>query len=449
MNREIDPTEATETADPAGPTTTPFSRRRFLSSSAVAAGTLAATAALDPTFLIDRAAAATTSTTTTGTVTTAVTPRPTNNVLVVIFLRGGADGLAILAPVGDGRYHGARPTVGVPDASALAVNSLWGLHPSAPRLKSMYDAGRLALIPASGSPDVGRSHFSAQAIVEIGAGLSPTFSNGWLGRYLTASALPTDSTLRSFASGATVPDSLTGAFATSSQSLSSFQLSPMPSIGTRTGAPASSALDRMYRGTSNTMLKAQALSGLSTVSLVGSSTAKAVPPSTMKAGLGRSLFPIAKLINDGKPLEVATVDMVNWDTHVLMGPATSTTGTQSKLIANLDSGLGAFFDYLGTNAARVTVVVMTEFGRRIAENVTGGTDHGHGSLMLVAGAGVSGGVKGDWPGLTNTIQGDVRVVNDQRTVLAEVLGRRMRSADLTSVFPGFTTASSTWLGVTA
>lgn len=453
MNREIDPIDPIDDGEspaPTSPTRTPFSRRRFISRSAVAAGTVAATAALDPTFLVNRAAAATVTTTAPSRVgATALPAMPTNNVLVVIFLRGAADGLSILAPVGDGRYHSARPTIGLPDSSALPIDSMWGLSPFAPRLKAMYDAGKLALIPAAGSPDVGRSHFSAQAIVEIGAGQSSTYSNGWLGRYLLGSARTTDSTLRSFASGAVVPDSLTGAFATSSQSLFSFQLGAAPLVGAAGGSPASTTLDRMYRGSSNTMLKAQALSGLSTVSLVGSTTARATAPATMKAGVARSLFPIAKLINDGKPLEVATVDMVSWDTHAHAGPATAALGDQSRLIANLDSGIGAFFDYLGPNASRVTVVAMTEFGRRIAENATGGTDHGHGSLMLVAGGGVSGGIKGDWPGLTRTQDGDVRVVNDQRTVLAEVLGRRMRSTDLTAVFPGFDSSSSTWLGVTA
>ena len=120
-----------------------------------------------------------------------------------------------------------------------------------------------------------------------------------------------------------------------------------------------------------------------------------------------------------------------------------------KQVAALDAALGSFFTYLGPLGDKVTVVVMSEFGRRIAVNGSGGTDHGRGQLMMVVGGGVNGGVKGTWPGLTDTDSGDVRVVNDYRAVLSEVLAQRMRATNLSSVFPGFDTSSASWLGVTA
>ena len=147
-------------------------------------------------------------------------------------------------------------------------------------------------------------------------------------------------------------------------------------------------------------------------------------------------------------MEVATADLFGWDEHDAMGSPTDTTSNQSKLIINLDTAIGAFFDHIGAAAARTTVIVTTEFGRRIALNGSGGTDHGRGMVMMVLGAGVNPGVHGDWPGLVNTDAGDVRVVNDFRLVYAEVLGRRGRPTDLAAVFPGFDVSSSRWLGVT-
>jgi uncharacterized protein (DUF1501 family) len=126
-----------------------------------------------------------------------------------------------------------------------------------------------------------------------------------------------------------------------------------------------------------------------------------------------------------------------------MGSATDPKAGQYALFAQMDAAIGAFFEYLGTDASRVTLVTMTEFGRRIAENSSGGTDHGHGSTMMVLGGGVSPGVKGDWPGLTNTINGDVIVANDYRTVLGEVIAKRLRPVNLATVFPNFAMPSFT------
>ena len=118
------------------------------------------------------------------------------------------------------------------------------------------------------------------------------------------------------------------------------------------------------------------------------------------------------------------------------------------MIAGLDAALGAFFDFIGGAAASTTVVITTEFGRRIAINGSGGTDHGRGMVMMVLGAGVNPGVHGAWPGLVDTDSGDVKVVNDYRKVYAEVLARRMPTTDLSAVFPGFDTSESNWLVVT-
>ena len=171
-------------------------------------------------------------------------------------------------------------------------------------------------------------------------------------------------------------------------------------------------------------------------------------PADWPQHFGSGLWPIARLLAAGIPVEAAAADLGGWDTHDAMGSPTNANGGMYQLVAELDAALGSFFSYLGPLGDKVTVVVMAEFGRRIAVNGSGGLDHGRGQAMMVVGGGVSGGVKGAWPGLTDTDSGDVRVVNDYRAVLSEVLSTRMRATDLSTVFPGFDTSSASWLGVT-
>lgn len=423
-------------------------RRRFIAGAGVAAGSLAAGAYLGPSLLGGTAGASTLSgiTSISSQVTTSKITMPTNKVLVVLYLRGGFDGLSALAPISDPEYYAQRPTVAVPAASALPINANWGLHPALTQIKALHTAGKAAFVPAVGAPFVDRSHFNAQALTEIGVGATSTFSNGFLSRYLTATAGSSESPLRAFGAGAMVPDSLAGSFAPSAQSLSSLALTTGGNFA-GDSVSVTRTLNKIYRSVSNPLLKAQALSAIQALNTVGSTLATAVPPKSLSTGLGASLFSIAKLINSGFPVEIATADLHNFDFHAAMGSATNVKGGQYALFAQMDAAIGAFFAYLGTNASRVTLVTISEFGRRIAENSSGGTDHGHASTMMVLGGGVSPGVKGAWPGLTNTIDGDVIVANDYRTVLGEIIAKRLRPVNLGTVFPNFTMPS--YLGVMA
>jgi uncharacterized protein (DUF1501 family) len=419
-------------------------RRRFIAGAGVAAGSLAATAYLSPTLLTGTAGATTLPATNVLNAPGrgAKVSKPSNNILVVLYLRGGFDGLSALAPISDPEYYTQRPTIAVPAASALPINSDWGLHPALAQIQAMHTAGKAAFIPAAGASFVNRSHFDAQALTEIAVGATTTFSSGWLARYLTSTAGTTESPLRAFGAGAVVPDALAGSFAPSTSSLASFNLQVGGNFA-GDGASVTQTLNRVYRSVSNPLLKAQALSAIQALKTVGSTLATAMPPKSLSTGLGASLFQIAKLINSGFPVEVATADLASFDFHAAMGSATNTKGGQYALLAQMDAAIGAFFAYLGTNASRVTLVTMSEFGRRIAENSSGGTDHGHGTTMMVLGGGVNSGVKGIWPGLTNTIDGDVIVANDYRTVLAEVIAKRLRPVNMGTVFPGFSVPSYT------
>ncbi len=410
-------------------------RRRFLAVSGVGAATIAATAYFRPSIFFGQANAAVNQSSTTA-----------NNIIVNIFLRGGADGLSFLSPLDDRTYQSLRPGVAIPDASALAIDNQFGLHPAAARIKALFDSGHAAFIPAAGSPNNNRSHFSAQAMMDKGSSNDPSLRTGWLGRYFAATSGASDDALRGVSVGNGLQPSLRGSDAIATPNLQSLSLSSA-------GSGASSnqiqtALRATYPAAPNELLRAQGAAAMDIVAEIAPVAATSASPAGWPTGFGGALWPIAKLVAAGYPIEIATADLGGWDEHDAMGSATDPNGNQYKLVADLDAALGAFFDFIGSAASRTTVIITTEFGRRIAINGSGGTDHGRGMVMMVLGAGVNPGVHGDWPGLVDTDNGDVKVVNDFRKIYAEVLGRRMRTTNLASVFPGFDTSQANWLGVT-
>ena len=412
----------------------PMDRRRFLGAVGAGSVAIAATAWLQPGALLGRAAAAS-------------APATTSNVIVEIFLRGAADGLSLLAPLGDPTLQTARPGVAITDDIALRVDDHFGLHPAMTRIKGLFDAGRAAFVPAAGSPNPNRSHFSAQAMMERGSATDASLTTGWLGRYLAATAATTEDPLRGVGIGNGLAASLRGSTAIATPNLRSLSLTS-PGTGA-SSTQLQTALRAMYPEATSESLRDAAAAGLDVVAEVAPITATSSPPATWPTGPGAALWPIAKLLTEGFPVEIATVDLGGWDEHDAMGSPTDPNGNQTRLVAGLDAAIGAFFDWIGDAAARTTVIVNTEFGRRIALNGSGGTDHGRGMVMMVLGGGVAPGVHGDWPGLVDTDAGDVRVVNDYRRVYAEVLGRRGRHLDLSTVFPGFDTSSRNWIGVTS
>lgn len=413
----------------------PMTRRKFLAVSGVGATAIAATAYFRPSTFFGRAGAA------------VVSGAPRNDRIIVnVFLRGAADGLSFLSPLGDTTYQTLRPGVAIPDASALVVDNRFGLHPGAVRIKALLDAGQAAFVPAAGSPNTNRSHFSAQAMMDKGSATDPSLATGWLGRYLATTAGASEDSLRGVSIGNGLQPSLRGSTAIATPTLQSLSL-----LSAGTGASSGqvqTALRAMYPTAPTDLLRAQGAAATDIVAAIAPIAATSAIPTDWPSGFGKALWPIAKLIAAGYPIEIATADLGGWDEHDAMGSATDPAGNQFKLVAGLDAALGAFFDFIGGAAARTTVIITTEFGRRIAINGSGGTDHGRGMVMMVLGAGVNPGVHGDWPGLIDTDNGDVKVVNDFRKVYAEVLGRRMRSTDLSAIFPGFDTSSANWLGVT-
>jgi uncharacterized protein (DUF1501 family) len=412
--------------------------------------------------------------------------------LVVIFLRGAADMLSLVAPSGNAEYQAARPTLAIPASGTNAGLPLAGtlngqsfrLHPAATGLAGLADAGQLAIVHAVGLPAANRSHFASQEAMDRGTAdgeAAPT--SGWLTRHLERVAVPGQVPIVAAASEA--PMSLLGETrSVSMPTPSSFRVSG----GARNQAvlmamaQGSSARDQVVRTTLDAVTRVSAIAASPALAAADADAdpvvggmMEAAPmmrmadpnpmmradpgpmmgvqgmldmeprsedpetpeagetrPSSGSGGLATALKTIADLARAEIGLTVATADFGGWDTHDNEASRFNTQVTQlSTPIAALHADLAAL-------GSRLTVVVMSEFGRRLVENQNRGTDHGHGSAMLVSGVGIKGGLYGSWPGLKAAalVQGlDLAVTTDYRQVLAEVLATRCGQTRAAEIFP--------------
>ncbi len=369
-------------------------------------------------------------------------PRP---MLVCVYLRGAADGLSLVIPHADDRYHALRPTLGLarPDdarasttARALDLDGHFGLHPALGGLLPLYRAKELAIVHAVGSDDQTRSHFEAQDRMEHAGPKDAPIGSGWIARHLRTRPGGRAGGLAAVALGTAVPESLRGVPAAALQSASEYRLGPE-----RDDAFAD-ALRALYGGEADPALPFDAdlrragAEALTTLGKLGAlEVDRRVGPAYPEGQLGHGLKEAARLVRADLGVEVACIDFDGWDTHFVA----------SQLIPDLAKELGdalrAFREDLGDAMEHVTVVCMTEFGRRAYENASLGTDHGRAGAMFVLGGGVRGGrVVTEWPGLGEEDlepPGDLRVTIDYRDVLAELVSSRLGNAALAEVFPAF------------
>lgn len=354
------------------------------------------------------------------------------DVLVVIFLRGGMDGLNFLIPLQEDDYLRERPSLGFAPNETLRLNDQFGLHPNAAAIRKIFDEGQLALVPACGSQDGTRSHFEAMKAMETGRGSNrETARGGWISQYLLATG-GAFHPLRALALADTLPDSLTGGTgATALRSVADFKLE-----GT---AAERKALAKMYAKGDDTFSKAgrQTLLTLEELGKLNEAAYKPANGATYPdTEFGQSLRQTAMLIKAQIGLEVICIDRGGWDTHVVQG---KTEGLFANNVLDVASGIAALRADLGAGMDRVTTVVQTEFGRRVAENAGLGTDHGRASVAMVMSPHVRGGIHGTWPGLSlkeRDDNADLRVANDYRNVLGDVLTSRLKLADVGQVFAG-------------
>ena len=363
------------------------------------------------------------------------------DVVVCIFLRGGADALNMIVPYGDNNYYKARPLLAFdpPDRNggepALELDNFFGLNPDMRALHDLFNHGSLAAVHAVGPPRVSRSHFEAMASMESGLDGSGGAGSGWLGRHLMATASTQDSPLRAIGWGDKLQPSLMGyVSATALNAIADFHLH-----GDRSQVEnMQSTLAGLYEQ-SDVALSESAdatLQVLETVSRIDVDKYRpANGASYDDSDLGRGLKQTAALIKAQVGLEAACIDHGNFDTHVAQGRR---EGLLSGLVSTLANNMRAFHDDMLGYMDSVTVVVMSEFGRRVQENGGGGTDHGHGGAMYVMGNHVAQTpVIAEWPTLNSDFldNGDLEITVDYRDVLGEILMKRVPNTDLSFVFP--------------
>ncbi|MDJ0654389.1 MAG: DUF1501 domain-containing protein [Xanthomonadales bacterium] len=368
------------------------------------------------------------------------------DLLIIVFQRGAADGLNLVVPYTEGHYYDARPTVAIADpgsnGGALDLDGFFGFHPQMQPLMPLYQSGDLAVVHAAGSPSDSRSHFDAQDFMEAGVVEKGSAYDGWLNRHLqTLGGGEGESPFQAVGFGQSLPVSLRG-------SIPAVGVAQLEDYGLVAPVAEEAALrEAVVKLFSSQGAIDQVAGGvLDSVDLMAAADPLSIPvdngalyPETV---FGNQMQGLAKLIKADLGLEIAAVDIGGWDHHDLENEELP------DLTADFAGSLAAFHADLGGMMDNITVITMTEFGRRLAENGNRGTDHGHGSIMLTMGGGVNGGqVYADWPGLApaDLNRGDLEVTTDFRSVLSEALVKRLGQSSIETVFPDF--SGPTDLGV--
>ena len=388
--------------------------------------------------------------------------RTASDTLVIVSLRGGIDGLNLVAPGGDAHFAAARPrALRVDESGAEAglalANRLPGadflLHPAAAPLKELYDSNALAIVHACGLVHGTRSHFEAMDLMER-ASPGSRITSGWLSRYLAA--IGDRGALTAVAASEYQPVALAGSLAVSIPDPASFSLPDH----WRYGEQQLDLLRTFYGGSSALHLAGRTT--LAALDMVARSVPRdgdgaplpyesehgaEYPDDSDAAELSVALQSVARLIKLDVGLRVATVDYGGWDTH------DAQDDVFPSLVNGLARGLAAFYNDLAAYHGRLTVLVLSEFGRRLKANDSGGTDHGHGNVLLALGGGINGGrMYGRWPGLAAEQLddgADLAITTDYRAVLAEILAARTDIASEADIFPGLERGEALGLARTA
>ena len=358
------------------------------------------------------------------------------DVLVLLSLRGGFDGLSAVVPAGDAAYYTARPGIAVPKTQLLGGGSYFGLNPALAPLLPFWKAGTFGAVQAVGQPAPNRSHFSAMEELELAAP-GTTLRTGWLDRMM--GGLGADSPFDAVSVGAAMPARVLAGPAPNLglTSVDDFVLS-----GEDTKRPMAATMAALYAGAPQALAQTTAMT-TAALGTTGRLKAAGYQPANGAAypdtDLGAALRDVARLVKADVGLMSATVDSGDWDMHENLG--TPTPGRKMfDNLASLAKALAAFATDLGpAGLGRVTLVTISEFGRRVGQNGSGGLDHGYGNAMLMLGGGVRGGkVHGRWPGLAaaQLVDGDLAVTTDYRAVIGEILRARCGVSNVAGVFPG-------------
>lgn len=383
-------------------------------------------------------------------------PVKRDKTLVVIFLRGGADGLNIVVPYGDPHYARLRPSIAISapaagrDNAALPLDDFFGLHPALAPLVPLFASELAVAAHAVGYDKNTRSHFEEQDVWETGLVGNTVHSDGWLNRHLQTSE--GHSPLRAVSIGDSLPRILRGdAPAYAIRGLDELRMPQGQAGETRLKAALERAYgqqhesDRAATDGATTLLSSAARGTLDAIEQLKSISLHTPKQPYPDGALGRQLHHAAALVRAGIGVEVIEIDFGGWDTHQYQGNAAG--GQLRDLLAQLGAGLAAFAADLEDRMNDVVVATLTDFGRTAAENGTFGTDHGWANCMLLLGGGVRRArraasqprpVVTAWPGLAPDQlheKRDLLHATDFRDVLAELAAQHLGNANLAKVLP--------------
>jgi uncharacterized protein (DUF1501 family) len=382
--------------------------------------------------------------------------------LVVVFQRGGNDGLNTIVPYTDPQYYAVRPSalsgagnIGIPppgsgDGAGIGLPGTgFAMHPAIQPFLDLYNNNALAIVTQAGFAGSTQSHFTDQDIIERGLFQA---TDGWLNRYLQAVGAVGAPTIRAAGMGSDLADSLRGfALVPAINDLSALSFTRLGS----SKATLESNLRALYaqdpQSTSTNpssrlvhMLGPDMLNRVASIEAIGPAAPQngAMYPNTT---YGRQLRDVVHIIRSGLGLEVATVDIGGWDTHDDQGGGGGATLAQGSRLAELSGGIRAFYTDLGPQMSTVVLVTCTEFGRTVRQNASGGTDHGKASVWFVLGGGVKGGLYHGAAGFPSSLVDAnldsgryIRPTVEFRDLFSDVLVGHfgVNTTELNNVFPG-------------
>jgi uncharacterized protein (DUF1501 family) len=359
-----------------------------------------------------------------------ISPLPLSTpILVIVTLYGGNDGLNTVVPYTDSTYQSARSNIALSASEVLPISDGLGFNSSMPSINALYGKNNVAVVLGTSYPDPSLSHFSSMAIWQS-ASLMADVTSGWIGRWLDRQP---HNPFNAIGIGSTLPPLMVGEKSVAS-------MVDVGGIGLPWG-PVASVLPRMgVPSSSDGALEAAAATSIADLY----TTAKALGPlvSTSPTGsfMSEQLSIVSTLINANVPTRVWEVNLSSFDTH------TGEVSDQNALLAEVDAAVGAFMASIssGARANDVTVMIYSEFGRRVMSNASDGTDHGTSAPVFLIGNSVKGGLYGEQPSLSALdVNGNLQVATDFRSVYGGVL-QNVLSTSVSDVIPGWKSALSVY-----
>ncbi len=354
----------------------------------------------------------------------------TGNILVVLQMFGGNDGLNTVIPYTDPLYYQNRPTIGIAKSDVLQISDKVGFHPAMTGMKSLYEKGHLAVVQGVGYPNPNLSHFRSTEIWETADSVSEIVGEGWLGRYFDDDGHLRENPLVGINFGAKVPHTLYTDYGSvvSMENPTAYQ---MQAINPQQRTPELDAFTALYsQGTlandysdlvrkigSDAYTTSNRIQAALKNEIQNQSARKMGNGNAKLSQLTQNLKYVAELISADLGTKVFYISTGGFDTHAGQPP------TQARLLADLSESLEQFYSELERRGLqnKVTLVTFSEFGRRVQENASSGTDHGTASSLFVMGGAVKGGLYGQYPSLEDLDMGNLKFNTDFRDVYSTLL----------------------------